>query len=77
MRPFQSIAAIGLSAVFLSFSSPAATSVKVYICKSNAAYAWHQVRDCRGLNKCTHEIEKVTKEEAVALGYKKPCGYCY
>ena len=29
---------------------------KVYICDCNTAKAYHQDRDCRGLNRCTHEV---------------------
>ena len=51
-------------------------SQKVYICKSGTSYAYHNSM-CKGLSKCTHKIEKVTVEEAIASGHKKACGYCY
>ncbi|WEK35625.1 MAG: hypothetical protein P0Y53_24330 [Candidatus Pseudobacter hemicellulosilyticus] len=52
---------------------PAAT---VYICKSPSAVAYHSDGDCRGLNRCTHTIVRVSKESAVEYGYRA-CGYCY
>ena len=47
----------------------------VLICISPDAYAYHNHR-CYGLKQCSHEIEKVRKSEALAMG-RKPCGYCY
>jgi hypothetical protein len=47
----------------------------VFICKSKSAYAYHAY-ECRGLARCTHQILKVSKAEAIKMGYK-PCGYCY
>ena len=47
----------------------------VYICQSKSAYAYHNY-ECRGLARCTHGIIKITKAEAIKLGYK-PCKICY
>src|ERR1700733_5867198 len=47
----------------------------VYICNSSTAYAYHAYK-CRGLQKCTHEIQKITEEEAIKDG-RKPCKICY
>lgn len=49
----------------------------VYICISSSSYAYHSNRDCRGLNRCTHEIRKVTLEDAKDKYSKKPCKICY
>ena len=49
---------------------------KVYVCKSGTSYAYHN-RLCQGLRKCTHRIDTVTIQEAIASGHKKPCVYCY
>jgi|GEM_PF-5220204 hypothetical protein len=76
MRLFTNIAAIGISVLCLSLTAIPAANTKVYICKSSTAYAWHTHRDCYGLGKCTHDIEKVTESEAKDLGYTKLCGYC-
>lgn len=41
----------------------------VYICISKSASKYHFDRDCSGLQKCTHEIEKTTKGDAQYRGY--------
>jgi hypothetical protein len=48
----------------------------VYICNSNGAYAYHSSKTCRGLNRCTHEILKVTLADAVKVYKRKPCKIC-
>ena len=48
----------------------------VYICNSNGAYAYHSTKTCRGLNRCTHEILKVTLADAVNVYKRKPCKIC-
>ena len=48
----------------------------VYVCNSSGAYAYHSSKTCRGLNRCTHEILKVTLEDAVKIYKKKPCKIC-
>lgn len=47
----------------------------VYICQSRSAYAYHSY-ECRGLSRCTHGIVKITKAQAIKLGYR-PCKICY
>lgn len=47
----------------------------VLICVSPTAHSYH-IGQCRGLQKCTHEIKKVTLSEAQQMG-RKPCGFCY
>jgi hypothetical protein len=48
----------------------------VYICNSSGAYAYHSSKTCRGLNRCTHEILKVTLSDAVNVYKRKPCKIC-
>ncbi|HLZ87140.1 MAG TPA: hypothetical protein VKQ52_07870 [Puia sp.] len=48
----------------------------VYICNSSGAYAYHSTKSCRGLNRCSHEILKVTLSEAVNTYRRKPCKIC-
>lgn len=48
---------------------------KVMICVSKTAYAYHSYA-CSGLNRCTHEIVKVTLQEAKERRYK-PSHICY
>jgi hypothetical protein len=49
----------------------------VYICDSNTAKAYHASEDCRGLNRCTHEVVKVTKKEAEEQYGRVKCQVCY
>jgi len=52
-------------------------SPMVLICVSPTSYAYH-TDYCQGLNKCTHEVVRVTLNEAInKYGKTKPCGYCY
>lgn len=51
-----------------------ATIDSVYICQSKSAYAYHSY-ECRGPARCTHRIVKITKAQAITLGYKA-CKIC-
>ena len=51
-------------------------SVAVFICNSATAYAYHSYESCRGLNRCTHEIVRVSEERAQELG-RRPCQVCW
>jgi hypothetical protein len=48
----------------------------VFICVSPNAYAFHSSKNCRGIQRCTHEIKSTSKIDATKLGYK-PCRICY
>jgi len=50
-------------------------SKKVFICNSEASKKYHLKKNCKGLEKCEHEILKVTKEEAIKQGKTELCGY--
>lgn len=39
----------------------------VLICVSKTAYAYHK-GNCQGIKKCTHEVFKITKDEAIKRG---------
>lgn len=47
----------------------------VLICNSRSAYAYHAYQ-CRGLTRCAHGISKVTRAQAIHMGYKA-CKICY
>jgi hypothetical protein len=47
----------------------------VLICVSPTGHKYHS-HECRGLAKCTHEIRKVTKAQAIKMGYGA-CKICY
>lgn len=50
------------------------TEKEVYICDSPTALKYHYKSDCKGLEKCTHEVKKISLTEAKALKYTV-CGY--
>lgn len=52
-----------------SLTAPKTTVDYVYICISKDAKKYHFDKYCRGLQKCTHTIEKVTKSDATYKGY--------
>ena len=51
--------------------------VVVFLCDSETAYAYHSSSGCSGLNRCKHEIIKVTKSDAVNQYGRRPCKICY
>ncbi|MDB5154962.1 MAG: hypothetical protein JWR54_3713 [Mucilaginibacter sp.] len=53
-----------------------ATVDSVYVCVSKTGHKYHSDRDCRGLARCTHEIRKVSTEQAIKMGYSA-CKICY
>lgn len=65
-----------LSLSLVAICAFAAPKSKVYICVSPRAYAYHETKACKCLNRCTHEIREVTLEEAKKAGKDKPCGCC-
>jgi len=66
---------VSLLAIF-PLSTTCSEPQKVYICRSNASYAYHS-KVCQGLRNCKHKVDTVTISVAIKEGYKKPCGYCY
>lgn len=46
----------------------------VYICDSSTAKRYHYNSNCRGLNRCTHQIKSISLEEAKSIG-RTICGY--
>lgn len=59
-------------------SKPSSQVTMVWICTGDYAYAYHNNRRCRGLNRCKERIVKVPKQKALDRNYRsKPCGYCY
>jgi hypothetical protein len=47
----------------------------VLVCNSSSSYAYHRY-ECRGLAHCRHGISKITKAEAIRMGYRA-CKICY
>ena len=48
----------------------------VYICTGETSTKYHCDPDCRGLSRCSGEIEEVSEEEAENMG-RTPCKICY
>lgn len=51
-------------------------SEKVYICTGYMSECYHEDPDCRGLIRCSRDIEEITIEEAEDMG-RRPCSFCY
>ena len=52
------------------------SSDNVYICTGGSSERYHSSPDCRGLGRCSGEIEEVSEEEAEDMG-RTPCKICY
>lgn len=50
--------------------------VSVYICTGETSTKYHRDRDCKGLSRCSGEVEEVSEEEAEDMG-RTPCQICY
>ena len=48
----------------------------VFICTGGSSKRYHCDRDCKGLSRCSGEIEEVSEEEAEDMG-RTPCKICY
>ncbi len=48
----------------------------VYICTGKYAYSYHKSKKCRGLNKCSASIKKVTFKQAKSEK-RIACKICY
>lgn len=59
-----------------SVAKPAGYSDNVYICTGSSSKRYHCDPDCKGLSRCSGEIEEVSEEEAEDMG-RTPCKICY
>lgn len=48
----------------------------VYICNSTTGYDYNSSSDCRGLNRCTHGVLKVSLYDATHKYGRQPCKIC-
>lgn len=48
----------------------------VYICTGGSSKRYHCDPDCKGLSRCSGEIEEISEEEAEDMG-RTPCKICY
>ncbi|HTF06245.1 MAG TPA: hypothetical protein VK826_19575 [Bacteroidia bacterium] len=53
------------------------TEVYVYICNSEGSVAYHNKTNCKGLQKCTHEVLTVTLADAQGKYSRRACKLCY
>ncbi len=51
-------------------------SDNVYICTGGSSKRYHCDPDCKGLSRCSGEIEEISEEEAEDMG-RTPCKICY
>jgi hypothetical protein len=63
--------------LFLIVGVTTSTDNYVYICTGSYSKCYHKTDKCEGLEYCSKEIKKVTKEDAVNKYNRKPCKYCY
>ena len=70
MKKFMLLA---VTAFILTAASPIPFS-NVYICNGSKSTKYHLTDDCRGLNRCSTAIEKVTLKEAQDKG-RTICGF--
>jgi uncharacterized lipoprotein YajG len=54
----------------------AVSSDNVFICTGSSSKRYHCERDCKGLSRCSGEIEELSEEEAEDMG-RTPCKICY
>lgn len=48
----------------------------VYICTGPTATVYHKTSRCKGLNRCSGEIKKITLQKAKSMN-RRPCKICY
>ena len=48
----------------------------VFVCTGGSSKRYHCDRDCKGLSRCSGEIEELSEEEAEDMG-RTPCKICY
>ena len=50
--------------------------IMLILCTGETSTKYHSDPDCRGLSRCSGEIEEVSEEEAEDMG-RTPCKICY
>jgi hypothetical protein len=51
-------------------------SFSVYVCDSKNSIAYHSSFDCTGLNRCVHDIIKISESQAKQIGLRR-CKLCW
>lgn len=70
-------AIIKIVLVCLLFMSFKGGTEKVYVCDSSTSVAYHETKECKGLNRCKHDIINITKKDAIDKYGKRACKICY
>ena len=60
----------------LSITLYSSAGTKAFICDSPQAVAYHSSKNCRGLQKCAHQVLEVYEREALDKGLRG-CKICY
>lgn len=47
----------------------------VYICTSPKAEVYHSDPDCKGLSRCSYDVDMIDREKAAK--FRRPCKICY
>lgn len=67
---------IALFLLVLISCSEGSSDNSVYICTGPKSKRYHKTEHCKGLDRCSKSIKKISIEEAQDMG-RTPCGYCY
>jgi hypothetical protein len=67
---------LGIQARHHVMSSRKAHVAMVYVCTGPYAKVYHSSPDCRGLNRCSGNIKKVSLKHAQQMG-RRACEICY
>ncbi len=68
---------IKISFIFIICTSFKIIINKVYVCDSKTSVAYHNSKNCDGLDNCKHEIIYITKSDATVKYNKRACKICY
>ena len=60
--------ALLITSIFFLTASFISKDTYVYICKGGNSKRYHLVKNCRGLKRCSHKIEKITLIKAKKVG---------
>lgn len=64
--------------IFINTLCNPAKPEEVYICISPTAIAFHKTKtNCKGIRACSHEIKKVTREDAINKYKYRACKLCF
>lgn len=73
MRKIKSFIPIAIGIIL---SCSCTNDSRVYICTGPYSEAYHKTEECRGLRRCSGEIECITEKQAKEMERHK-CGWCY